>query len=351
MEKMLSSLWSSLAFILIMLCCVACHTSPKVESEILKAGNATVAFLDSIRATNRITRDDKERFFDHVQLLDMTIQMKKAYLDTIIPRSAFLSDYQQSLREQLSSFTMKEKELLRVVFEQVDRYLQPFSQFHLPDSIMLLKVKGDHYGASTYYTRENTIVIPQPELDKKKVSNLTWVMLHELFHIYSRYNPEARQSLYELIGFNRLTDTIRVSDSLVQRLLLNPDGIDWRYTIQLKNEFGDPILAIPLIVAASDQYTTGLPDYFDYIDFQLYPLEREGSAYRVAQSPLPAVDQLPDFFEQIGDNTNYIIHPDEILADNFVLLALALSGDKKYVINNYSKRGQEILEGVGEVVK
>ena len=26
--------------------------------------------------------------------------------------------------------------------------------------------------------------------------------------------------------------------------------------------------------------------------------------------------------EQIGGNTNYIIHPDEILADNFVHLAL-----------------------------
>jgi len=31
--------------------------------------------------------------------------------------------------------------------------------------------------------------------------------------------------------------------------------------------------------------------------------------------------KVGSFFEQIGRNTNYIMHPDEILADNFVYLA------------------------------
>ena len=30
----------------------------------------------------------------------------------------------------------------------------------------------------------------------------------------------------------------------------------------------------------------------------------------------------PAFFEKVGKNTNYIIHPDEILADNFVHLVI-----------------------------
>ena len=29
---------------------------------------------------------------------------------------------------------------------------------------------------------------------------------------------------------------------------------------------------------------------------------------------------LPGYFDQIGRNTQYIIHPEEILADNFVLM-------------------------------
>ena len=30
--------------------------------------------------------------------------------------------------------------------------------------------------------------------------------------------------------------------------------------------------------------------------------------------------QTPSYLEQIGKNTGYIIHPDEILADNFIQL-------------------------------
>jgi hypothetical protein len=30
--------------------------------------------------------------------------------------------------------------------------------------------------------------------------------------------------------------------------------------------------------------------------------------------------QVPGFSEQVGQNTKYIIHPEEILADNFVFL-------------------------------
>jgi hypothetical protein len=35
-----------------------------------------------------------------------------------------------------------------------------------------------------------------------------------------------------------------------------------------------------------------------------------------------AVEQLKSFSEQIGQNTKYIIHPDEIMADNFVHLIM-----------------------------
>jgi hypothetical protein len=37
---------------------------------------------------------------------------------------------------------------------------------------------------------------------------------------------------------------------------------------------------------------------------------------------LVEVEAVEGFFEQIGRNTGYIIHPEEILADNFVLLVL-----------------------------
>jgi len=37
---------------------------------------------------------------------------------------------------------------------------------------------------------------------------------------------------------------------------------------------------------------------------------------------LVGLQQVAGFFEQVGRNTEYIIHPEEILADNFAILIL-----------------------------
>lgn len=44
------------------------------------------------------------------------------------------------------------------------------------------------------------------------------------------------------------------------------------------------------------------------------------------------------YFQQVGENTNYIIHPDEILADNFVLLMNNVSNMKsRFVVDCIEK--------------
>ena len=48
--------------------------------------------------------------------------------------------------------------------------------------------------------------------------------------------------------------------------------------------------------------------------------KKEGKWQPVASGGAPILldpKQVPSFLEQIGKNTGYIIHPDEILADNF----------------------------------
>ena len=61
-------------------------------------------------------------------------------------------------------------------------------------------------------------------------------MLHEIFHIYSRYNPQKRDRLYELIGFKNIGDPTRLKMTapLKDRILLNPDGVNYAYAIELK---------------------------------------------------------------------------------------------------------------------
>ena len=60
--------------------------------------------------------------------------------------------------------------------------------------------------------------------------------------------------------------------------------------------------------------------------FRLLVVERRGDRWQpVLVNGEPVVinpRQEQEFLDKIGKNTNYIIHPDEILADNFVRLVM-----------------------------
>ncbi|MEY3421126.1 MAG: hypothetical protein RIR48_1415, partial [Bacteroidota bacterium] len=50
--------------------------------------------------------------------------------------------------------------------------------------------------------------------------------------------------------------------------------------------------------------------------------------------------KTPIFFTKIKDNTQYIIHPDEIMADNFMLAVLAFSNNE---FDRFSENGASLL--------
>jgi hypothetical protein len=70
--------------------------------------------------------------------------------------------------------------------------------------------------------------------------------------------------------------------------------------------------------------TTGR-SLFQYLRWGIAIVDRTENGYRVRNDANGAAvivkpDQVTGFYEQIGRNTDYIIHPDEILAENLALL-------------------------------
>jgi hypothetical protein len=69
--------------------------------------------------------------------------------------------------------------------------------------------------------------------------------------------------------------------------------------------------------------------FFEYLQFQFLVVERSGGSQNfkaVSDGSLPTLvgmEHVSGFMEQVGRNTDYIIHPEEILADNFALLVLS----------------------------
>jgi hypothetical protein len=91
------------------------------------------------------------------------------------------------------------------------------------------------------------------------------------------------------------------------------------------------------------------------LEFNLYKIEPDDSGrWRVVTaedgySSLLKVENCKDFFRQIRDNTGYIIHPDEVLADNFAFVMMEKIG--VMMTMKFSEEGKLLLRKLESVLK
>lgn len=278
--------------------------------------------LSQSQARSALLQDDTDGFFDRVTVLEMCIQMRQPLEDS--PRDSVLNLFRDFLKGEVMEFVGKESEYVkRMMRKALDLCAALNPALPLPKEIRLVKVASAAYGPSVFYTRENCIVLPQDMLDPRQEERLLKTLVHELFHLLSRYNPELKHRLYAVLGFKPLDAPLVWSDFLRPRLLHNPDAVDMAYGIELKNAQGKPFWAVPVIYSKHGRAQSDL-GFFDHLVFQLFEVEKRQEAWHIkAENVGLQPDETQGFFEQIGRNTNYIIHPEEVLADNFQLLVYA----------------------------
>jgi hypothetical protein len=180
----------------------------------------------------------------------------------------------------------------------------------LKGTIHLITTSGDEE-AGLPYTRGSSIVLPAKELQSDP-HKLRRTIAHEMFHVFSRQHPHLRDGLYASVGFKPCS--VELPAALKPRKITNPDAPVSRHCIGVQAA-GKPVQALPVLFARTPKYDPSSGgSFFDYLVFALV----------LAQEPpsLARVEEVSGFFEQVGRNTQYIIHPEEIVADNFALLAL-----------------------------
>ena len=340
-------------FILLFLSIAFFSCKPKQQiNKLTLSDQNEIIFLDSMAASTAIIVDKSDGFFDKIMPLEMSIQMKKENVSD--DRMEVLQEYKDFLQADVEDFTKEEREFVNGIMKEAFQLCNSINLDIFPKKMRLIKTKGKHYGNSVYYTREDIIVIPENELQAGNKNGFLRVMLHEIFHIYSRYNAAKRHELYALVGFKPIEARPILPTSLQNRLLFNPDGINFNYTMDLKNEDGEMIKVMPIIVSSKDAFSKQNSAFFDYVKFDLFQLEyNQNNSFSVLTdergfSTLNLAD-LPDFFSQIKDNTQYIIHPDEILADNFMYVMLAQQKEGKF--SGYSDEGTVLLEEIRGILR
>ncbi len=300
-------------------------------------------FLDSMAASIAIVEADADGFYDQLSVADASIQMKKS--DGFNSQEEAKDAYIVFIKSQVEDFNEEEKAYMTKVFEEVNRKLQKVNKDLILPNLQLVKLKLDHYGEDVYYTRGNMICLPKNTLKRDDLKGQTNIMLHEIWHILSRKNKPLRDKVYNLIGFTEHKRDIKLSTKMKDILLTNPDGVSQAYAIDL----GDGIEALPIITSQKSKYEEGKPRFFDYLNFDLYEIDDEGNVLTKpnGETTIPPKNNAI-FFKKIKDNTQYIIHPDEITADNFMLGVNAVDdGDLK----QYSPEGKKLLTDIIKIIQ
>ena len=343
-----------LPFFLVVFLAANCQSQPALREVRLDARHI-VFLLDSAAAAHSITYDKRDAYFERVTLAEMSIQMKQE-LGPTDTREKWLPAYLAFLKSDVSDYSHAESKFTAEVIEKVFKTSESVAPGIFPDTLFLIKTKGRHYGDGVWYTRENCIVIPANELASRKTNPFTTTMFHELFHVYSRLQPRKSAQLYQLIGFEAIGyQNLRLPAQLSERILHNPDGVDFAQKITLKQSDGSVKQAIPVIYANRPGFKPGSAEFFGYVEFNLFQIEKnEDGSWRVLTkddgfTSTLSLDSQPDFFAQIRDNTGYIIHPDEVLADNF---SFVMSRQKSPALTEkFSVAGKQLLTEIEKILK
>jgi len=347
--------WNCSSVVLFVFFCLSMACKPKGVSQNLQSTktNVNVYFLDSLAASKAVLEDESYEIFSRLTKLDMCIQMKGSCKEGD-SKAAILQQYKKYLQVDVRNFTEEEIQWLGDIWKEAVELCNKLNKSILPANVKLIKSSGSYYGDDAFYTRENCIVIPAARISMRKKEAMLSVILHEIFHIYSRLNPEKQAALYKLIGFESIGDSrdLLIEGPLKERILSNPDGPNFAYAIELKTSKGVH-KCIPIISSTLPKFVKEKGAFFDYLSFNLFEVERTNDGkWKVLSDaegqPILPDDALPSFFDQIKDNTQYIIHPDEVLADNFMILALSEKDSTQYT--NLSSEGKVLLKQVEEIL-
>lgn len=295
-------------------CSFIATSLPIHADEGLKLGSdAKIDFANPDQAAAILGRRD-----GFVSVLSPFDRQVRLAAEAPVSESTFIEYVQQQARP----WTAAEQAKITSILKEITPLIAPL-KVTWPDTVYMVKTTGLEE-ANAPHCRESSVIIPQETL-KRDTNQLKRILLHELFHILSRNSPELRAKLYAIVGF-RETQPIPLPASLAKRKITNPDAPLVNCVIRIEHD-DEPIHVAPVLYSRMEEYDTlANRSLFGELMFQLLRVEQQGNNWvpvlEDGKPILVAPRTQRSFQEQIGRNTGYIIHPEEVLADNFVHLLL-----------------------------
>jgi hypothetical protein len=290
----------SLAAFLALLGAAAEAHAHEIELASIEAGRAVLG-----------TRDD---FVSRLSPFDRAARLKS-------PRDVSEAEYLAFATAAAREWAPDERARLTAAFAAIEPKLKELLP-PLDAPILVVKTSGEEEGGAGY-TRGNAVMLPQAFPDARELER---TLAHEIFHVASRHHPDLKRALYRAIGFEECGEVV-LPPAFAARKMTNPDAPINEHCIEIQVD-GERFWGMPVLIAREQRYdpADGL-EFFGYLTLGMLLVDRAGMPARpLERNGTPRIapfNRVTGYLEQVGRNTNYIIHAEEILASNFERLVLA----------------------------
>ena len=287
-------------------------------------------FVDSREAAVMLSTPDKNT--DNWGKFDIEARMGRP--------GATRGELLEKIKTYTCDFTQADKDSLVKAFNIFDKELSAKNLLlPLPDEFVIVKTTMAEEGGAAAYTRENIICVGEDVLKRVPANRLAVLIAHETFHILTRNNPAFRKAMYSLIGFNVFDKEIMFSKDITDRRISNPDVN--RYDSYAMLTVDGEKRPYTMLIYSDKDYEGG--SIFNYMKIGLVPLDGNNQPVRKdGRTVIVPLENAVDFYSLVGRNTDYVINPEECLADNF---AIAVCGTSKKLPN------PEIVERILSVIR
>lgn len=219
--------------------------------------------------------------------------------------------------QELREWNDEEKKVIQAITEDLNDSIRKYQySLPLPKEIMLVKSTLKDEGGAGGYTRSNWIALTDKLVSHIKEEGQKTLLLHELFHVLTRNSLNFKKEMYQTIGFTVLDEELEYPKDLWDVHITNPDV--GRYDSYATFTIDGKPQKCAMLLYANRPYTTGT--FFQYLNIGFIPYDENMKPIQIdGKTVAYSLEQISDFDEKVGKNTRYIINPEEILADNFVI--------------------------------
>ena len=229
-------------------------------------------------------------------------------------KDATLEEYISFAGQQVRDFTEAEKEGISTCMQNVWEICEK-NQYTLPEvgEITFVKTTMEEESGAAAYTHGTQIYLSEGLVsffsseDRWARDYGTTVLVHELFHCLTRNDAGFREDMYGIIGFRIQEEEFSFGAEVREQMLSNPDvGKHNSYaTFRIDGQDRECVV----VLASTRPFQKPGDNMFNLMMVGLVPIDNLSVMY-------PS-DRAENFWEVFGHNTDYVIDPEEALADNF----------------------------------